>query len=111
MQGNSLKQNILKTIYSDDFLSKNHPNKINLKIIPVKKKLQREILNTIATFLSGSIGNGDELVDIYIQFEFDSFESRKFKFNNKPLIRNTLDYHQTIKEARSAICDLKSIIK
>lgn len=95
----TLENNIIK---SED-LSCNVASiqKIELKIVPVKKPASKTVFNPLANALSQSMSNGDEPVQIILRITCDDQSIKDLVWNKEPYIRNNLDYHKAIKEARA----------
>ena len=95
----TLEKNIIKS----ENLSCNVTSiqKIELKIVPVKKPASKTVLNSMASALSQSISNGDEPVQIILRITCDDQSVKDLIWNKEPFIRNNLDYHKAIKEARA----------
>lgn len=78
-------------------------------ITPVhQKNIEQMILNATVNALTNSISNGNELIDVCIRVSFKTNEREILTLNEKPLIRNNLDYHATIKQARELQKQLRS---
>lgn len=99
------------TIKSDNLsLNISSIRKVELKIVPVKKEVSKTIFNSLANTLSHSIANGDEHVQIIIRFTWDDDSVKDLTLNEEPLVRNNLDYHKAIKEARTFIEQIQRLI-
>ena len=89
------------TIKSDNLsLNISSIRKVELKIVPVKKEVSKTIFNSLANTLSHSMANGDEHVQIIIRLTWDDDSVKDLTWNEETLVRNNLDYHKAIKEAR-----------
>lgn len=85
-------------------------SKTGLKIKPVRINALNTIMNSTANFLSNSLSNGNELVDIYLQIVLKNNTVKDYKLNLQPVVRNNLDYHQIVKEGRKLSNDIKEIM-
>ena len=56
------------------------------------------------------MANGDEHVQIIIRFTWDDDSVKDLTWNEEPLVRNNLDYHKAIKEARTLIEQIQRLI-
>lgn len=74
--------------------------KSKLKIVPVKKKIPKTVFNSLANALSQSMANGNEPVQIVLRLTLKDQSTKDILWNEEALIRNNLDYHKAIKEAR-----------
>ena len=95
------------TIKSDNLsLNISSIRKVELKIVPVKKEVSKTIFNSLANTLSHSRAN----VQIIIRFTWDDDSVKDLTWNEEPLVRNNLDYHKAIKEARTFIEQIQRLI-
>lgn len=94
-----LENNILKS--ENLSLAITSIKKVELKIIPVKKDISETVLNSLANTLSQSLSNGNEPVQIVLHIVCNDQSTQDIIWNKEPLIRNNLDYHRSVKEARS----------
>lgn len=74
--------------------------KCEVVLFPAKKSNKDEVLNTVANFMSTSIANGNEKIHIGIKFFLDDNQVENILIHKDALIRNNLDYHKLVKEAR-----------
>lgn len=71
-----------------------------VSIHPVRKKAAATILNATANAMSGSMGNGNELVEIIVAVHFINGEKEEIMITDTPVVRFSLDYHSLIEKAR-----------
>lgn len=74
--------------------------KTSVCIVPRKKEAKRVLGNVLANTLSHSISNGDEFVDVVLEVVDSKGNTKNLCVNEKPLVRNNMDYHACVKEAR-----------
>lgn len=80
---------------------------LEVKILPAKKDTFDTILNSIATMASSSLANGDEHVFVVINITLNSKETITLPIHKEYVVRNNLDYHDAVKQARKLIETLK----
>lgn len=83
-----------QTVSMDDI------EKTSVCIVPRKKEAKKVLGNVLANTLSHSISNGDELVDVVLEVTDSKGNTQNLCVNEKPLVRNNMDYHACVKEAR-----------
>lgn len=96
----TMQESTLKFINSGNSMKISPEIQVEVSIKPVRKAIKGEILNTIVNAASSSIANGNELVNIYVNVISPDGEKEILLLNDKPLIRNNLEYHEMIKHAR-----------
>ena len=91
----TINDGILTMIEDNKSIPLNEIKKIELKTDIVRKNSGSEILNSLANALSGSIANGDELVNINLVITYgDQPEKYLLTLQKEPVIKNNLEYHQ-----------------
>lgn len=75
--------------------------KTEVIISPIQKNLSDEVLNTISIAASNSVANGNERVNVAVQIVFQDGTRELLQLNETPLVRNNLDYHETVRHARN----------
>lgn len=80
----------------------------SLSIRPIRKGAKDTILNAFANALSNSMANGDEKINITITITSPT-HSETLIVNQTPLVRHSLDYHESIRAARKLIEQCKRL--
>lgn len=80
---------------------------LEVKILPAKKDTFDTIMNSIATAVSSSLANGDERVFVAVKITLNSKDTLTFPVHKEYVVRNNLDYHEAVKQARKLIEKLK----
>lgn len=80
---------------------------MEVKTMKVDKSAGSTILNATATAVSGSLANGEELVNVCIKITFTDNRSEQIVINDEPVVRFSLDYHEYVREARKIEASLK----
>lgn len=74
--------------------------KTEVVIIPERKGTAEEVMNATANFLSSSVASGNEKVYVGVKIHFMDDTTKIELVDEKPFVRNNLDYHEAVREAR-----------
>lgn len=74
--------------------------KIEVKTLPVRQAIKSQLLNSMATFMSGSLINGNEQCIVGLNIIQKDKEEIWIPFHEGSVTRFNLDYHQYVKNAR-----------
>ena len=74
--------------------------KIEVKTLPVRQAIKSQLLNSMATFMSGSLINGNEQCIVGLNIIQKDKKEIWIPFHEGSVTRFNLDYHQYVKNAR-----------
>lgn len=74
--------------------------KIEVKTLPVRQAIKSQLLNSMATFMSGSLINGNEQCIVGLNIIQKDKKEIWIPFHERSVTRFNLDYHQYVKNAR-----------
>lgn len=74
--------------------------KIEVKTLPVRQAIKSQLLNSMATFMSGSLINGNEQCIVELNIIQKDKKEIWIPFHEGSVTRFNLDYHQYVKNAR-----------
>lgn len=79
----------------------NSIKKLNLATEVVRKKASGDLLNAVANMASSSLGNGNEKVRVRLDFLLNDGTVEELYFNDEPIVKGNLEYHDLVRHARS----------
>ncbi|MFV0381842.1 MAG: hypothetical protein ACK5KR_06450 [Breznakia sp.] len=92
-----------------EMIKLNDIEKVDVRLQIVQKDAKKTVLNAIANAVSSSIANGNEKVNIFLDIKKKNFDTTSIQLNEKIMVRNNLDYHECVREARALADDIKRL--